>query len=284
MSLYNTLYFIATHPLNQGQQSDALIRFFKWQVVSRLFPNPITYKWINESKIIIHPGDTGLTGNLYCGLHEFTDMAYLLHVATAEDIFIDVGANVGSYTILACAVRGARGYCFEPVPSTYERLMDNIRINNLSGRVVALNLGLADREGELVFTVDENCMNHVVNVLPLDKILQDEAPSIMKIDVEGFEKLVLEGGIVTLANKSLHSVIMELNGSGSRYGFEEEEILSTMINHGFSTYTYEPFSRELITLHGKNSLSGNTLFIRNEALVKERIEKSSQILVGNVKI
>jgi enolase len=77
---------------------------------------------------------------------------------------------------------------------------------------------------------------------------------------------------------------MELNGSGTRYGFEEEEILNTMIDHGFSTYTYEPFSRELKTLNGKNNLSGNTLFIRNENLVKEKIKKSSLFLIGSVKI
>lgn len=77
---------------------------------------------------------------------------------------------------------------------------------------------------------------------------------------------------------------MELNDSGSRYGFEEEGILNMMINHGFATYTYEPFLRELKALNGKNNSSGNTLFIRDEALVKERIKKSSRILVGSVKI
>ena len=40
--------------------------------------------------------------------------------------------------------------------------MDNIRLNNLDGRVEALNLGLSDKGGELVFTSGENCMNHVV--------------------------------------------------------------------------------------------------------------------------
>jgi FkbM family methyltransferase len=298
MSLFKTVKFIATHPLNKGQESAALIRFLKWQMASRIFPSAIIHNWINESKIIIYPGDTGLTGNLYCGLHEFADMAYLLHVTTAEDLFVDVGANVGSYTILACAVKGAKGYCFEPVPSTYERLTDNIRINNLSERVFALNLGLSDREGELVFTADENCMNHVVedinkntcmntvkiNVLPLDKVLQGKAPSMVKIDVEGFETSVLEGSHETLSNKSLHSVIMELNGSGLRYGFREEKILKTMIAQGFSTYTYEPFSRELKTLNGKNNVSGNTLFIRNVELVKKRIEKSPKILFGSLSI
>jgi hypothetical protein len=66
-------------------------------------------------------------------------MAYVLHTLTPDDFFVDVGANVGSYTVLACAVRGAKGYCFEPVPTTYRRLLDNLRLNDLTSRVVSLN-------------------------------------------------------------------------------------------------------------------------------------------------
>ena len=61
------------------------------------------------------------------------------------DLFVDVGANVGSYTLLACSVRGARGICFEPVPLTYQRLLDNLRLNDMTERVRAFNLGLSDR-------------------------------------------------------------------------------------------------------------------------------------------
>ncbi len=246
--------------------------------------------------MIVRPGETGLTGNIYCGLHEFEDMAYLLHVTNAEDLFVDIGANVGSYTILACAAKGAKGVCFEPVPATFERLMDNIRINNLSGRVEALNLGLSDTEGELVFTSSENCTNHVVadgeqssdpvrvKVLPLDVILKGQSPSTLKIDVEGFETPVLAGAKATLSNPSLHSVIMELNGSGARYGYNEDEILDTMRRYGFSSYRYEPFSRELKTLDGKNCTSGNTLFVRNTEKVLEILKESPKVLVGDVLI
>ena len=252
------------------------------------------YHWVNGARLIVRAGESGLTGNLYCGLHEFEDMAYLLHVLGPDDLFVDIGANAGSYTILACAARGARGYCFEPVPETYGRLMDNVRINNLSERVVALNLGLSDKDGELFFTSGEDCTNHVVRadevtsdgvrveVVRLDSILRGQAPSLLKIDVEGYEAAVLNGAHEVLSSPSLHSVIMELNGSGKRYGFSDDEILETMVTYGFSTYAYEPFSRALRNLDGKNHSSGNTLFIRNTQAVREKLRSSPPVTVAGV--
>src|SRR5687767_1762894 len=261
----HTLKFIFSHPLNRGRRVRAFTRFLRWQLRSRLAPGPVVYPWVNGSKVIVRPGETGVTGNVYCGLHEFEDMAYLLHVMNATDLFVDVGANVGVYTVLACAVKGARGICFEPVPATYDRLLENLRLNVQTGRVESLNLGVADTEGELLFTSDENTMNHVVpdahgrvpqndapgpntvrvRVSTLDVILQDRRPSVLKIDVEGFETRVLAGAAATLRHTSLHSVIMELNGSGERYGFDEDKILETMASVGFTPCRYEPFTRSL---------------------------------------
>jgi hypothetical protein len=119
MSLLNTLKFITHHPLNRERKLKSIVRFAKWQVGSRLVPGAVVHDWINGSKFLVKNGETGLTGNIYTGLHEFPDMGFLLHVLRGEDLFVDVGANVGSYTILACSVVGARGFAFEPVPSTY---------------------------------------------------------------------------------------------------------------------------------------------------------------------
>lgn len=153
-------------------------------------------------------------------------------VLRKEDLFVDIGANVGAYTILACAAIGAKGYCVEPVPATYFRLMTNIRLNNLEKSVVALNIALGNKKGEIYFSSDQNCMNHiiadgeqaenkiVVNVSLLDEVLKDD-PFLIKIDVEGYETLALQGAKNTLRNEELFSVIMELNGSGNRYGFDE---------------------------------------------------------------
>ena len=294
MSVISLLKFIANHPLNSDHKLRSIIRFAQWQVSSRLAPGAIVYDWVNGSRFLVRNGETGLTGNIYTGLHEFPDMGYLLHVLREDDLFVDVGANVGSYTILACAAKRARGYAFEPVPSTYKRLLENVRLNNIDDRVACLNFGLGREDGVILFTGDMDTVNHAiaegeqhenvveVTVTSLDKALSGTAPALMKIDVEGYEILVLEGGQRTLKDKGLHSVIMELNGSGSRYGFDEPKILSMMLDHGFKTYSYNPFSRKLLDLKGKNLEQGNTLFIRNESLVRERIEAAPKInLHGN---
>ena len=294
MSVLNTINiikFITTHPLNRDHKLQAIIRFAKWQIGSRLAPGVIAFDWINGSKFLVRAGETGLTGNIYTGLHEFPDMAFLLHVLRKEDLFIDVGANVGSYTILACSAIGARGYAFEPVPRTYKRLVDNIRLNHLENRVECLNIGVGREQGRLAFTSHMNTENHAlasgeqgdgaidVEVSTLDAVLRDESPALMKIDVEGFETPVLEGAVETLKKPTLHSVIMELNGCGSRYGFDESRILKTMLDHGFKTFSYNPLDRTLVNLQGKNLKSGNTLFIRDESAVLERLKNSPKINV-----
>jgi len=261
----------------------SMVRFLRWQLGSRLISGAVVHEWVNGSKFLVRKGETGLTGNVYCGLHEFSDMGFLLHFLRDSDLFVDVGANVGSYTILACAAVGAAGVAFEPIPGTYTRLVGNLRLNNLDDRVTPVNMGVGASAGSLLFTSDLDCVNHAlaagevqedatrVEVTTLDAALADKAPILIKIDVEGFETPVLEGATETLSSLSLKAVIMELNGSGARYGYDEGRILRWMLDAGFETYTYDPIRRELNALEGKNAESGNTLFIRDLEFVKHRL-------------
>lgn len=296
MTLLKVLQSIVNHPLNKDNKLQSMIRFLKWQIGSRLIPGEVIFNWVNGAKIIIRPGETGLTGNLYCGLQEFADMAFLLHVLRKEDLFVDVGANVGSYTILACGSIGSRGYSFEPIPTTYSRLMNNIFLNNITDRVKCLNIGIADKEDEIRFTTNQDSLNHVISkdeytdhylvvkVSTLDFVLKDEIPSLIKIDVEGYELPVLKGSQKILKKETLHSVIIELNEGGKRYGFDESCILNIMQDHGFRPYNYNPFNRELINLNGKNSSSENTLFIRNKEFVMDRVMEAPKVKVQNIEI
>jgi hypothetical protein len=118
-----------------------------------------------------------------------------------------------------------------------------------------------------------------VEVTSLDTVLQNESPSLLKIDVEGYETPVLEGAQQSLTNPALHCLIMELNGSGDRYGFDESRILELMFDHGFETFSYNPFDRRLINLKGKNPSSGNTLFVRDKGLVLERLVRAPMVSI-----
>lgn len=217
---------------------------------------------------------------------------FLLHVLRRDDIFVDVGANVGSYTILASSCVGARTFAFEPVPSTYRRLVENIRLNHLDKFVHCINKGVGEKIGNVNFTSDFDTTNHAlttdekdinsvrVEVTSLDAALSEVSPAVMKVDVEGYETLVLQGAGNILNNQSLHSIIMELNGSGKRYGFDESGIVELMRHYEFLPYTYDPLNRKLIDLDGKVLNVGNTLFIRDKKLVLDRLEKASKVLVN----
>lgn len=286
VSVINLIKFITTHPLNRDDKVKALIRFAKWQIGSRLVSEAVVHEWINGSRFLVKTGETGLTQNIYTGLHEFADMAFLLHFLRREDLFVDVGANAGSYTILACAAIGARGIAFEPVPGTYKRLVENVHLNHLAEKVKCINKGLGALEGSIPFTSESDTTNHalasgehcdnvvMVEVTSMDAALHDASPALIKIDVEGYETLVLEGAQETLKKRTLHSVIVELNGSATLYGFDELRILELMFDHGFKSYSYDPKARKLINLDGKNMRSGNTLFVRDESFVVERLRSS----------
>ena len=103
INLLDTLRFVCRHPLNRKKPIAGLLRFVDWQIRSRV-QGEVTHPWVGGTKLAVRKGMTGATGNIYCGLHEFPDMAFVLHALKTTDVFLDIGANVGAYTILASGV------------------------------------------------------------------------------------------------------------------------------------------------------------------------------------
>jgi FkbM family methyltransferase len=284
MPLLNTLRFILDHPLNKGHRIAALRRFAAWQVGSRLVAGPIATEFVDGLRLLVSPGQTGATGNVYAGLHETAEMAFVLHLLRKGDLFADVGANIGSYTILACAA-GARCISFEPGPAA-DILAANVRLNNLSGRVELRRSAVGAAVGEVGFTPDEDTLNHVATsadsgkaiVVPLttlDAALDGKIPAVIKIDVEGFEREVLDGAHRTLNDSSLLAVIVETNGSGARYGSSDAEVHQRLTDAGLSPATYDPFSRNPTQTHSTNA-GGNTIYIRSLDAVRDRVKSAGR--------
>ena len=87
--------------------------------------NDIIVPWVNDSKFIISKEDAQIRWNIYCGLVEYIEMLFLMHVLRQNNTFIDVGSNVGIYSILASKVIGAKSISFEPHPNTFKKMIKN---------------------------------------------------------------------------------------------------------------------------------------------------------------
>lgn len=153
-----------------------------------------------------------------------------------EDTLVDIGANVGMYTIYAARMRRVRVFAFEPEAQNFATLNRNIYLNQLSELVTAYPVALADEEkfDQLFlaqFMAGGSCHNfasptdgHEQPMQPvfvqgcfattLDLLVQRQAipvPTHIKIDVDGIEPKVVGGMMTTLAQPALRSVLVEIN-------------------------------------------------------------------------
>lgn len=282
--------FIKEHPLAARHQWRSVFRFLLWQLTQRVYPHDTVWEFTSSTKLVLRKGLIGATGNLYTGLHDFAEMGFLLHFLRKEDVFADIGANTGTYSVLATGHAGAFSLIFEPIPETMELIQKNIKVNSIGDRVKLFPFALGDEKKTVRFSNTLDAENHVlpewehtsemiVSVERFDDLCYPEnIPSLIKIDVEGYEMAVLKGMRRTLANQQLKAVIIELNNTGNRYNFDEKQIHKDFLEAGFQPYTYECFTRKLIWLEtfGPN----NTIYIRDLSFVLDRLKTAPLVKVG----
>ena len=155
------------------------------------------------------PAAGGKVGRFFAGTYEADQTAMFCEHVGAGATVIDLGANVGYYTLLAahCVGSGGRVLACEPEPLNASFLRRHVTANRLRN-VDILEVAVGDRDGEVRFTRGKGRgRGHIsdegeltVPLRRLDDIVQDAdlAPDFLKIDVEGAEDDVFAGGIQTL--------------------------------------------------------------------------------------
>ncbi len=172
-----------------------------------------------------------------------------------EEVFVDIGANMGLYSMIAAVHSKARVFAFEPEGENFALLNRNIRYNNVANSVVAWCCALTDRrcvdrlymtglnaadsghefgaevdphlkpikaafaQGSLGYTLDEFLS---LKALPV--------PNHIKIDVDGIEHLVVRGAHETFRRPELKSVLIEI----SPHIEEHAKLIDTMSGFGFA--------------------------------------------------
>ena len=296
--LFKVIRFIIKHPLNKNRKLKSLILFINWQILSIFFVKKKIFKWVDNSLLIAYRGETAITGNLYTGLLEFNDMGFLLNFLNKNDVFVDVGANSGAYTVLASKVVGSKSIAIEPIKKSFKRLKENLKINNIESLVDLHNCGIGKEEDELLFTNNNDSTNHIVyessnertslcKIKTLNSLLRKKKSYVVKIDTEGFEYNILKGADKILKRGDIIALIIELNGSGKKYGFTDNDVHNELISFGYFPVSYNPFSKIIKKKKLIKLVKSNVIYIKNIKKAMMRCSGSKSILihgVSNIKI
>lgn len=193
---------------------------------------------------------------VYLWLHRWGLMGAGEHRALAQLVqpgmrIVDIGANIGLYTLLLARLAGPEGrvYSFEPEPELFRALRTNC-LRNHAANVLTRNCALGESTGRVafyrsVFNGGDNRLGEfgwrseavAVDLVRLDDALPDLHVDFIKLDVQGYEMSVLRGMDRVLARNPRLEVLFELWPYGlARAGTDPEKLLAHLRDHGFRIF------------------------------------------------
>jgi FkbM family methyltransferase len=239
---------------------------------------------LSENVFIYLFKDSVLSKLIYFG-HEEAEIIFTRKFLRKGDIFFDIGANIGLYTLISSNCVGDSGsvYAFEPTPITFNRLSQNIKLNDLKN-VEINNIGLSNISGLSDFHISNEGYDAWNSLIRLDQIKNSDVIKIsvetldsfienqgikrvdlIKLDVEGWEKYVLEGSMKLLMQENPPVFLVEFNENHAfAAGYYCGELFDFMLSFGFEWYTFDHkaniLKKENKRLHYK---WGNLIAIKN---------------------
>jgi FkbM family methyltransferase len=226
-----------------------IFRHLQWQIRKALDLFPVELA-ISDSRIVASHRRCGVSALVNSqGLYDFNNMSLLKFLLGKGGTFFDVGANIGSYSLVASEQNPALVVAFEPHPVTFGLLADNISLNHRNNTVlVQAAVGesdgyclLSNEPGSALNRVVSREMQSAVNVpcRRLDSFCRTTGlkPDFIKIDTEGFELSVLRSLGDYLAQIKI--ILLEMPAPLS---VEAERITGYLTGRGFQGPYYCDFA------------------------------------------
>lgn len=281
--LSSVVAYIWKHPANEGVRARRLVRAAGWQIYKRVTGRAHDVPLYGGIKLRCYPGSPSASAALYSGGYpDWAEMTFMRHYLRPGDGFVDVGANIGVYTLLAASLVGPRGRVasFEPGPTTVARLRENVQLNGL-GIVQVYPHAVADRAGTVRFDASTSTTARVVAdgaaapaavevpSVRLDDVLVGGSWAMGKMDIEGAEPLALRGAERLLGEMNPPVWLLEVNGLLRRYGSSEAELWAWLSERGWDLVVYDPARRLLCDCEEPSVGHGNVIAVARAA--RERV-------------
>jgi len=175
---------------------------------------------VNDMTMMLNSDDTVMSPQLLVeNLYEPVETAWVKRTVRSGSVVLDIGANIGYYTLLFSKLVGVRGkvIAFEPDQQNADILRKNLLLNNLSAQVMqkavtdhsgSLKLYLsADNKGDHRICPAEDRQARTVPCVAIDDVIKGDRVDFVKMDIQGAEVLALRG-MKKLIKRSKNIVIM----------------------------------------------------------------------------
>ena len=220
-------------------------------------------------------------------LYEAETSHFIGSILSPGDTFVDIGAHVGYFSMLASALVGPAGrvHAFEPEASNHAHLLEHMELNgatNLLPNFMAVGAapGIArfhvnaDNDGgHALWEVGRHPFNERSRARPttrrvcltsLDHYFAERDVSrlkAIKMDAEGAEHSILQGGRDVIARSGVPFIVSEINRFGlESMGTTERQLRAQMEHLGYETYLFQPGQMALLRLHGEQSPETDYVF------------------------
>lgn len=239
------------------------------------------------------PREIGLAELIYLHPYEWDTREFIRRYLKTGEVFVDVGAHLGFFSMIAARKVGAEGcvYAFEPSPDTFRHLEANVALNRFS-QVICVPAAVSDQPGSAVlhtrlnepsdafstltnFNPDNQVKSMPVTCVSLDEYLQQQKRSdvhLVKIDVEGWEAHVLRGAESLLTTPDAPVLVIEFcDWLAEAAGSSTQALRSQIEALGYGLYHYDPANIFIEPVQGASWQYDNLIATKDPAATLKRL-------------
>lgn len=265
--LYKTAFKVLSgHGIGKKLHIFEVVRALNSFIIPRIKPD---FAEIQGHKMFLDSRDS--LGLSIFGVHEPLTTKMVKKEVSKGDIVIDIGANIGYYTLIFASLVGENGkvFAFEPDPANFTILKKNIEINGYKN-VVLVEKAVSNETNKLKLYLHNSAENTIINMnndypyIEIDAVRLDDyfiennlCINFIKMDIEGAEGKALQGMTNLLKKNSGIKVITEFRPLGLKQsGISPEEFLKLLLGFGFELYEINEQEKRIIPVDIPKLLEG----------------------------
>jgi FkbM family methyltransferase len=275
------------HPYNRERPVTALARLARWHNL-KLSGRARDMAFWGTRTIRCYPDAACSMWLILNVIMDWNEFHFMRRYLRPTDTFIDVGANIGVYTLWAsqfvdtCDGNG-RIIAFEPDPKNLSRLREQLALNGLE-RVQTVPVALSDSPDTIRFSQGKDMLNHIVidsvdeESIAIDAVTLDAycadcnvgLINLAKIDVEGTEQMVLAGARRMLAERRIDVIQLEFNEQVLHRRLSDTETMTVLRRNGYSLFRFDASTGSLSAVSQIDLSTHENLFAIHDVLRVER--------------